>query len=64
MALFGGRLLRPFLGPQEIFARFFRVTFWGVLSVTFSGVNRDLHLGNQKVTWKKLVDTFLDIELK
>ena len=23
--------------------------------MTFSGVNRDLHLGYQKVTWKKLV---------
>ena len=28
----------------------------GILFVTFSGVNRDLHLGYQKVTWKKLVD--------
>ena len=27
----------------------------GVLFVTFSGANRDLHLGYQKVTWKKLV---------
>ena len=28
----------------------------GVLFVTFSGVVGDLHLGNQKVTLKKLVD--------
>ena len=25
--------------------------------MTLSGVNRDLHLGDQKITWKKLVDT-------
>ena len=28
--------------------------FWGFFLVTFSGVKSDLHLGNQKVTWKKL----------
>ena len=26
--------------------------------MTFSGVKSDLHLGNQKVTWKKLVGCF------
>ena len=26
----------------------------GVIFVTFSGVVGDLHLGDQKVTWKKL----------
>ena len=30
----------------------------GVSFVTFSGVNSDLHLGKQKVTWKKLADVF------
>ena len=30
------------------------VTFLGVLFVTFSRVVGDLHLGDQKVTWKKL----------
>ena len=32
--------------------------FLGVFFVTFSEVNRDLRLGYQKVTWKKLVGGF------
>ena len=31
------------------------MTFLGVFPVTFSGLKSDLHLGDQKVTWKKLV---------
>ena len=35
--------------------RFFQVTLLGVLSDLFRGLS-DLHLGYQKVTWKKLVE--------
>ena len=50
--------------PQKITnknksTRFFRVTFWGVLFVTFSRVVGDLHLGDQRVTWKKLANNFV-----
>ena len=38
-------------------ARFFRVTFLRVLSDLFQGLS-DIHLGNQKVTWKNLVLVF------
>ena len=31
---------------------------WGLLFVTFSRVVGDLHLGDQRVTWKKLVGKF------
>ena len=35
------------------------MTFWGVLFVTFSRVVGDLHLGDQRVTWKKLANNFV-----
>ena len=38
--------------------RFFPVTLLGILSDLFQGWKRDLHLGYQKVTWKKLVGIF------
>ena len=35
------------------------VTLFGGRKVTFSGVVGDLHLGDEKVTWKKLVVDFI-----
>ena len=44
---------------MKTYSRFFKVTSFGSIAVTFSGLKSDLHLGNQKVALKKLaVDVF------
>ena len=46
------------LGEIKMSARFFRVTLFGGFKWPFQGLS-DLHLGDQRVTWKKLVIGFL-----
>ena len=42
---------------HQFFPRFFRVTLFGGFKWPFQGLS-DLHLGDQRVTWKKLAHRF------